>query len=153
MGIADKNVKDLMSRNLIYSTPEASLQEIAVMMTEADCGEIPLIRDPDKMDVIGVITDRDIVCRTLGVGKNPMELLAQDCMTSPAVTASEEMSAKECIRLMQDNKIRRIPVVDHAGRLCGIVTQADFAMVDDDETIEMVQEVSQPSDSASQVTH
>jgi CBS domain-containing protein len=153
MGIADKNVKDLMSQNLIFSTPEASLQEIAVMMTEADCGEIPLIKDPEKMDVVGVITDRDIVCRTLGIGKNPMELVAQDCMTSPAVTATEDMPAKECIKLMQDNKIRRIPVVDRSGRLCGMVAQADFARVDDDETIEMVQEVSKPSDSASQVTH
>lgn len=153
MGIANKNVKDLMSQNPIFSTPDASLQEIAVMMTEADCGEIPLIKDADKMDVIGVITDRDIVCRTLGVGKDPMELKAQDCMTSPALTATEDMSAKECIRLMQDNKIRRIPVVDQDGRLCGMVAQADFAQVDDDETIEMVQEVSRPSNSASQITH
>lgn len=153
MGISDKNVKDLMTLKPVFSTPEASLQEVARLMVDGDCGEIPLVENSQEMRVIGVITDRDIVCRTLGVGKNPMDLSARDCMTKSPVTIKEDQSAKECIQLMEDNKIRRIPVVDNEGRLCGMVAQADFAEVDDDETIEMVREVSRPSEDSSQVAH
>lgn len=153
MGISNKNVKDLMARTPVFSTPDASLQEIARLMVDGDCGEIPLVENSQAMKVIGVITDRDIVCRTLGVGKNPMDLSARDCMTDSPVTVKEDTSAKECIQIMEDNKIRRIPVVDNEGRLCGMVAQADFAEVDDDETVEMVREVSRPSEDSSQVAH
>lgn len=71
------NLNEIMAKDLFSSTPDTSLAEIARLMVEHDCGEIPLV---ENSKVVGVITDRDIVCRTLGVGKNPLDLTAQNCM-------------------------------------------------------------------------
>ena len=65
-------------------------------------------------------------------------------MTQPVITVSNAASVDDCIRLMESHKIRRVPVVDEQGRLCGIVSQADIAQhAPKSSTGELVQEVSQ----------
>lgn len=140
-----KKVNEIMSSDVTCATPDSSLVEISQLMIKADCGEIPIVNSLEKKDLIGVITDRDIVCRTLGVGRNPLELHAVDCMTKNVVTTRPEMSIDDCLELMRINKIRRIPVVDDQNFLCGIVSQADLVKyADEEEAIEMIQEVSTP---------
>jgi len=77
---------------------------------------------------VGVITDRDIICRAVALGKNPLELTARDCMTSPVVTVTPDASIEQCAEVMETHRLRRIPVVDAAGSCCGIVSQADVAL-------------------------
>lgn len=147
-----KNLKDVMSKDVSYATPQTSLTEVAKMMVDVNCGEIPVVNNENQKSIVGVITDRDIVCRTLGVGKNPMNLTAKDCMTSHVVTASKDASISEGIELMKRNKIRRIPIVDSSKNLCGIVSLADLVGEGDlDQTIEMIQEVSHSSQSPSAI--
>ena len=93
-----------------------------------------------------MITDRDITCRAVAEGKNPLDLTASDAMTSTVISVTPEMSLEECLNLMEDSQIRRIAVVDKNGALCGIVAQADVAMTaGDHKTAEVVQEVSRAS--------
>lgn len=142
------SVKDIMVKNVACAIPEATLVEIAKLMVEYDCGEIPLVESKANKRVIGVITDRDIVCRSLGQGNNPLKLKARDCMTTPAVTATLEMMSEDCVELMEQFKIRRIPVVDDNDILCGMISMADLVMdVDEESAAEMVQEVSTPKNS------
>ncbi len=111
------------------------------MMMEHDCGEIPVCDQEDKP--IGAITDRDITCRTVAQGKNPLEMTAGDVMSSPCVTVTEETSLEECCDVMEDHQIRRVPVLDRQGRCCGIVAQADVARrAEGVQTVELVREVS-----------
>lgn len=136
-------VNEIMSKDPACCTPESRLGEVARLMVENDCGEIPVVDSKRTMRPVGVITDRDIVVRTVAEGKNPLEAEAGDCMSSPAVTVTPETSVEECCDIMEERQLRRVPVVDDAGACCGIVAQADIARhAPTDQTAEVVKEVS-----------
>ena len=142
-------VKDVMTADPACCISETALQEVAQMMIDHDCGEIPVVEKETKLP-IGVITDRDIVCRSIAKGLNPLDLTVADCMSKPCVTVTPDMSVAECSRIMEENKIRRVPVVDAAGYCCGIVAVADIALrAQKDVTAEVVKEVSEPTAAAS----
>ena len=142
-------VKDVMTPDPACCSSETNLQEVAQLMVDHDCGEIPVL-DGEKKRPIGVITDRDIVCRSVAKGTNPLDLTAGDCMSTPAVTVTPEMSIQECGNVLENNKIRRVPVVDADGFCCGIVALADIALrARDNVANEVVREVSEPGSAAS----
>ena len=145
--------KNIMTPNPKCCTPEASLQSVARMMCDCNCGEIPVIESEQTMKPIGVITDRDITCRAVALGKNPLRLKVQDCMTKPAVTVSLDASLQECCQLMERKQIRRVPVVDQTGRCCGIVAQADIAKhASEHEVAECLKELSEQTGTSSLAT-
>ena len=116
-------------------------------MVEADCGEIPVIDASNRL--IGVVTDRDIVCRVVAKGKNPSAVTAAEAMTEPVVCVNEDTSLDDVVAVMEENQIRRVPVVDASGCICGIIAQADIAMCAHEREVgEMVREVSKDSLSA-----
>jgi CBS domain-containing protein len=136
-------VKEIMSQDPACCTRETSLQDVAVLMVEHDCGEIPVVDNMQSKRPVGVVTDRDITVRTVALGKNPLELRARDCMSSPAVTVTPDMSLDDCCNLMEENQLRRVPVVDESGCCCGIVSQADVARhASKNEAGELVKDVS-----------
>ena len=143
-------VKEIMTTEPACCTPETGLPEVARMMIDHDCGEIPVIDNQSSRVPVGVVTDRDIVCRTVANGLNPVELTATDCMSKPCVTVTRDMSVEECCRILEDNRIRRIPVVDARGSCCGIVALADIVLQGSKGVAaEMVKEVSVPTAAAS----
>jgi len=136
-------VKDFMTANPACCTAETGLQDVAQMMIDHDCGEIPVVENKKNRLPIGVITDRDIVCRTVAQGVNPLDGMVGDCMTTPCVTVTPDMSIEECCRVLEENKIRRVPVVDASGSCCGIVALADIALhTRKSVTADVVKEVS-----------
>jgi len=136
-----KFAKDLMTADPQCCTAETPLNEVAKLMVKHDCGEIPVV-DHDKK-LIGVVTDRDIVCRVVAKGQNPAAMTAQDAMTESVISVTEDSSLEDVLSLMEEHQIRRVPVVDASGACCGIVSQADVAMVaKESEVGEMVREVS-----------
>jgi CBS domain-containing protein len=122
---------------------DTTLNEVAKLMVETDCGEIPVT---DGSRLVGVITDRDIVCRAVAKGKNPATATAGECMTEPAITVNEESTLEEVMTLMEEKQIRRVPVVDGTGCCCGIISQADLALTARESKVgELVREVSKDS--------
>ncbi|MEX2120697.1 MAG: CBS domain-containing protein [Pirellulales bacterium] len=139
-------VKKIMAADPACCTPDSTLQQAARLMVEHDCGAIPVIERNDHRKPVGIITDRDITCRAVAMGKNPLEMRVADCMSPSVVTVSPEASLEECCDLMEREKIRRILVVDDDGCCCGIVAQADVALhAGKGQTAEVVREVSQPA--------
>jgi CBS domain-containing protein len=137
-------VKDIMTSDPVYCTPDTNLEIVAKLMLEHDCGEIPIVDNEVDLKPIGVITDRDIVCRTVARGKNPLKILAKDSMTKPCVTITPETTIEECCRILEKKQIRRVPVVDEKGCCCGIISQADIATHHlRDQIAEVLEEVSQ----------
>jgi CBS domain-containing protein len=137
--------KELMTANPACCTKDASLQEVAGMMVQYDCGEIPVVERQGGKRVVGVVTDRDIVCRAVAQGKDCASITASSVMSSPAVTVQERDSLDEVVRVMETNRIRRVPVVNQSGDCCGIIAQADVARAGSrTETGELVREVSVP---------
>ena len=136
------NVRELMTQDPVCCTPDSSLQDVAKMMVSNDCGEIPVIQTAQNRRLVGVITDRDIVCRAVAEGKGSTTKVDQ-CMTRDVVTVTPETSLEDCRQLMEDNQIRRVPVVDSNDSCCGIVSQADIAVrATPAATGELVREVS-----------
>ena len=117
-------VQEIMTKNPTCCTPDTKLIDVARMMCDCDCGEIPVV---ERNMPIGVITDRDIVCRTLAQGLNPMQMTARDCMTQPAVAVALEATLEDCCATLEQHQIRRVPIVDARGEIRGIVSQADIA--------------------------
>jgi len=143
-------VKDVMTPDPACCAADTNLQEVAKLMVDHDCGEIPIVDGKETKKPIGVITDRDIVVRSVAKGNNPLDLTAADCMSKPCVTVTPEMSIEECGNILETNKIRRVPVVDQSGDICGIVAVADIALrAGGNVTTEVVKEVSEPGASAS----
>lgn len=139
-----KLAKDVMTPEPQCCSPESTLNEVANLMVEADCGEIPVVGASNRL--IGVVTDRDIVCRVVAKGKNPSAVTAGECMTQPVVAVQADTTLHEVVAVMEENQIRRVPVIDAQGCCCGIIAQADVAMVArDSETGELVREVSRDS--------
>lgn len=140
-------VKELMTPDPTCCTPETSLEAVARLMVDVDCGALPVVGDLTSRYPIGIVTDRDIVVRAVAAGKNPLELTARDCMTVPAITVTEDTDLDACIDVLELNQIRRIIVVDREGRTSGMLTQADVAMhLSKRKAGELLQEVSEPAE-------
>jgi CBS domain-containing protein len=136
-------VKEIMTQNPACCMADDDLQSVAKLMVDHDCGCIPVVEDTSSNKPIGIVTDRDICCRAVAEGKNPLDLTAGDVMTGNVITVTPDMSVEECCNIMEDNQIRRVAVVDGSGACCGIVAQADIAVnADEHKTAEVVQEVS-----------
>ncbi len=116
-----------MTPDPVCCTAQTTLDEVAQLMLQNDCGEIPVIDSAERP--IGVVTDRDIVCRVVAEGKNPAAHTAESCMTRPAVTVQADTPLDEVVSIMEERQIRRVPVVDDDGCCAGIIAQADVALV------------------------
>src|SRR5437763_13831549 len=117
--------KDMMTTDPACCTAETALPEVARMMVDQDCGEIPVVEKTSSKVPIGVVTDRDIVCRTVANGLNPLDLTGADCMSKPIVTVTADMSLEECVRIIEEKLILRVPVDDQRGSCVGIIAMAD----------------------------
>jgi CBS domain-containing protein len=125
---------------------DTPLQEVARMMVDCDCGEIPVVEGHNLKTPVGVVTDRDIVCRAIAEGKDPLSMTAGIVMTSPAVTAKERDDIDTIKGMMETHQIRRVVVVDQNGEICGIVALADIARHDSRKDVgEVVRQVSVPT--------
>lgn len=140
-----RTIKDLMTKDPACCVRDTGLQEVANMMVDCHCGEIPVVNTVDEKKVVGVITDRDIVCRTVAKGENPLDHTAGECMSENVCCVDQDASLDEAIELMEKNKIRRLPVVDKDGACCGIISQADLARNrQETRASEVLEEISRP---------
>jgi CBS domain-containing protein len=139
------NVRDIMTKDPACCMPDSKLPEVARLMVDHDCGQIPVIENQSTGRPVGVVTDRDIIIRAIAQGKNPLDMTARDVMSSPAVTVTPDTRVEDCCQTLEDKQVRRVPVIDDRGRCCGMVSQADIAQhAPEKMTAEVVRTVSQP---------
>lgn len=136
-------VRSVMTSNPACCSRQTPLPQVAQMMLDNDCGEIPVVDDGGAP--LGVVTDRDIATRVVAQGRDITSTTAADAMSSPARTVRIDGSIEEAVNTMETAQIRRVPVIDEAGKVCGMVSQADVALANKDgRTGEVVREVSAP---------
>ena len=136
-----KLARDVMTPEPAYCSATATLDLVAKMMVQNNCGEIPIVDSSNRP--IGVVTDRDIVCRVVAEGKNPVGHTVQEAMTRPVVTVSADTPIDRVVAMMEEHQIRRVPVVDADGCCAGIIAQADVARQSAPQEVgELVREVS-----------
>jgi CBS domain-containing protein len=122
-------VRDIMTTDVATATPDSTLEEVASMMKEEDTGAIPVVDDDE---LIGIITDRDIVLRCIAEGRDATETNVEDILSEDPVTIEPDADVEEAARIMSQRQIRRLPVVSD-GELVGMVSLGDIAVKEVDE--------------------
>ncbi len=117
-------VRKAMHKGVIWVSPDTPVRELARTMRENDIGAIP-VGENDRL--IGMVTDRDIVCRGLAEGKDVSTLTARDVMTSGIIYCEDDEDIEDALELMEKKKIRRLPVIDEDKRMVGILSLGDIS--------------------------
>jgi CBS domain-containing protein len=127
--------RDIMTDDPCYALPGTSLTDVAACMVDFDCGSIPVVDDAENRRLVGIITDRDITCRSIAPGKNPLSMTVREVMSSPVITVHPDATLEQCNELMATHQVRRLPVVDANRRLRGMVTQAQLAKSEEEAKV------------------
>ena len=117
-------VKDMMHKGAQYVAPNAKLQVIAKKMRDYDVGVIPVC---EAGKTIGMVTDRDIAIRALANGKDITKLEAKDVMSRDVIFCRDTEDAEDALHIMEDNQVRRLPVLNEAKKLVGMVSLGDIS--------------------------
>ena len=117
-------VQEAMHKGVEWRAPETPLVDIAKTMKEHDVGIVPIGKD-DKL--VGMVTDRDIVCRALVEDGDLTRRTAGDVMTKKVVYCYEDETVEDAIHVMEDNAIRRLPVINRDKRLVGMLSLGDLS--------------------------
>jgi len=136
-------VKDIMTKEVQVIRPNDSLQTAAQKMSSHDIGFLPVL-EADQL--VGVITDRDLVLRGIAQGMNSNAMLGRELMTSPVIYCFEDQDIKEVAKLMEESQIRRLVILSRSDkRLVGVVSLGDLALNSKSDTsAEVLQKVSEP---------
>ncbi|MBY6036223.1 CBS domain-containing protein [Fictibacillus nanhaiensis] len=118
-----KKISEIMTRNVDFVTPLDNVYEVAVKMKQDGVGVIPVCENDQ---LVGVITDRDIVIRGVA-DKRPGSTKVTDIMSENLYTASPDMSVEDAASLMAEKQIRRLPVVEN-NKLVGILSLGDLSL-------------------------
>ncbi len=138
---------EIMTPSPRTCTPQASVQEVARLMQEADTGVIPIVEGEGSQRLVGLVTDRDLAIRVLAQGRGGDARVAE-AMSAEIAGVRPDDDLKTVRRVMEERQVRRVPVCDEQGRCLGIISQADLALDDDvsDKQVgKTVEAISQPS--------
>lgn len=132
--------RDIMTSSVKTATRDHTLKNVAALMRDGDMGSVPVVEDGK---LVGIVTDRDIVVRSIADGKDASSSVVE-AMTTDIFSVKPDDFVFEAIRLMGDKQVRRVPVVDDEGLLVGIIAMADIAleMEDEKEIAETLEEIS-----------
>lgn len=142
-----KKCSDVMTKNPVVCLPEDTATRAAQLMKRMDVGSIPVIENERTHKLVGIVTDRDLALRIVADNQTADSVKVGEVMTHAVVTCRTDDDIEMAVDAMAQNQLRRIPVLDAAQKLVGIISQADVATRVDqaNETAEMVKEISQPS--------
>jgi CBS domain-containing protein len=133
-------VKKAMHRGVVWISPDTPVMEVAQKMQQEDIGAMP-VGENDRL--IGMVTDRDIVCRGVAKGQDLSKMTARDVMTEGISWCKDDSDIEEALELMEKKQIRRLPVLDANKRMVGILSLGDISHAATRElTCEMVKAVS-----------
>ena len=125
-------VKDCMGiRNVVQATPETNLQEIAKLMNQNHVGCIPVCQEEQ---VVGFVTDRDIVTRAIASNLNCNNTKVSDIMNTKIIKTTTDTNIDEALETMKKNQIRRLPVIEN-NKIVGILSMGDISINLDEEDV------------------
>ncbi len=117
-------VKDAMHKDARWISPEMPVSKVAQLMKDLDIGALPVGKN-DRL--IGMVTDRDIACRSFIESADPSKLTAEKVMTKGIVYCNADEDIEDALRLMESKQIRRLPVIDDNKRMIGMLSLGDIS--------------------------
>jgi len=146
-------VSEVMTTNPTCCVPADTAQTAAIIMRDEDTGIVPVVQSKSSRTLAGVVTDRDLCLGVLAESKpDPANIPIEQCMTAKVITCTSDADLDDVLKLMQENQVRRVLVVDGGNTLKGIVSLADLmnrGEVSKGKTRETLESISKPSDEAS----
>jgi CBS domain-containing protein len=136
-------ITDFMTREPITVSPRDSVQRAAQLMDELNVGALPVAH---RSRLVGIVTDRDITVRATAAGLDPAATEIDLVMTDRVRCCSSRHSAAEVLGRMAAVQIRRLPVLDDAERLVGIVSLGDIASRHPEGVADALRRISTPSE-------
>jgi CBS domain-containing protein len=118
-------VKDVMTKDVRTCGLDSDLSAVARMMSMRDCGVIPVV---DNGQIVGVITDRDICIAAGSKNREPSMVTVSEVMTRRVYSCPPDAEIRDALRIMREKQVRRLPVIDAKGKLCGILSLNDVAI-------------------------
>lgn len=136
-------VKDVMTKSIVSLNSKDSVEKAAELMKEHNIGAVPVC---ESGKVVGIITDRDIILRSVAGGVDSKSQTVREIMSSNPVTGTQDMDVKDASRIMSERQIRRLPIVDNAN-LVGMVSLGDIAVRPnlEQEAEQALSSISEPS--------
>jgi len=117
-------IETVMSRYVEFAAPGDTASALAEMMGELDVGALPIGTEDE---ILGVVTDRDILYRVVAKGIDPKTVTARDILSAPVVACRPEDSVRNATELMAAHRVRRLAVTREDGRVVGWLTLADVS--------------------------
>ena len=117
-------VRELMHKGVEIVAPDTPLAKLAKTMREKDIGAVPVATNGK---LVGIVTDRDITVRAVANGKDLSRMTAEDVMTKGVVCCRDNDKLRDVIGMMEEKKIRRIPVTDENEHIVGMVSLGDIS--------------------------
>jgi len=129
-------IRDILTKDPEVIHPDATICEAARKMKARDIGMLPVC-DGDRL--VGSLTDRDLTIRALAEGHDPLKTKVREVMTAKVCYCFEDSDLADAAQIMEQEQIRRLPVLNKQKRLVGIVSLGDLAVRCGDE--KLVEEV------------
>jgi len=131
-------VGEIMSSPLETINAEATITNAAEKMKSFDIGVLPVMNEDE---VVGIITDRDIVVRVIAEGLDPQSTQVKRAMTTEIFSCPEDMDIEDAAKLMEDRQVHRLLVLGEEGAVTGILSIGDIARKTEQDQDHLVHEL------------
>jgi CBS domain-containing protein len=123
--IVEMTAGDVMHRGCTCIAEQQSLIEASRMMYDLGVGALPICGTDERL--LGMLTDRDIVVKCLARGKDPARMRAGEMAQGPLIWVHDHQGVHDVVSVMEEHRVRRVPVLDKDKQLVGMIAQADIA--------------------------
>lgn len=118
-------IREILPKNPVLCTADASLPEVVRLMIENNCECIPIVESNVHKNPIGVVTEHDICLKSIAQGINPLRITAARVMNGNFESVSPETDLKECFRLMKEKNLRFLIIADENNVCFGTANYRD----------------------------
>lgn len=125
-------LKEIMTDKPDTVSPQSTLSQAAERMNQLNVGALPVV---ENGQIVGIITDRDIVVRALARHQNPEQEQVRSVMSTNVHCCYDDDDVSAAVKLMEEKQIRRLPILTRSNRLAGIVSLGDFATESRDDRL------------------
>ena len=136
-------VSQILTRDVETIRPDTTVREAAQRMRSMDVGSLPVC---DGRNLLGMVTDRDITIRITAEGRDAANTPVQEAMTPDVSYVFEDQDVQDAAKIMRDQQIRRLPVLNREKQLVGIIALGDVAQAGDDKLSgDALEQISEPT--------
>ena len=126
---SDLRVGDIMTNEVVVIPFGKTILDVAKTMKKHNIGSVIVVDDDKGKSAQGIITEKDIVYKVLSKGQDPYKIKVEKIMSKPLRVVQPETTIEEAAKAMRENKIKRLPVINHKRELVGVLSEGDIMKI------------------------